>query len=78
MRETILLITLMLGINNLYANHKNINLAFDLKKIEAKYGGKIVTYVINRNNWKNLAYQEIFSFPVCSTYKFLVVGAILK
>lgn len=68
----------MLSISNLYANQKNINLAFELKKIEAKHGGKIGLYVINRNNGENLAYQQSFYFPICSTYKFLVVGAILK
>ena len=78
MNEFVILIIALLSVNSLYANKKNINLAFELKKIEAKYGGKIGLYVINRNNWKNLAYQQSFYFPICSTHKFLVVGAILK
>ena len=78
MKKIIFLLIALLGISNLYANHKNINLAFELKKIEAEHGGKIGLYVINRNNWQNLAYQQSFYFPICSTYKFLVVGAILK
>jgi beta-lactamase class A len=78
MKQIILLFIALFGINNLYANQKNVNIATQLKKIEAKHGGKIGLYVINRNNGKNLAYQESFYFPICSTYKFLVVGAILK
>jgi len=78
MKKIISLIIALVCISSLYAHKKNIGLSFELKKIEAKYGGKIGLYVINRNNWKNLAYQQSFYFPVCSTYKFLVVGAILK
>ena len=78
MKKAILLLIALFGINNLYANHKNISLAFELKKIEAQHGGKIGVYVINRNDGENLAYQQSFYFPICSTYKFLVVGAILK
>ena len=78
MKKITILFIALLSLNNLYASHKNINLAFELKKIEAKHGGKIGLYVINRNNGENLAYQQSFYFPICSTYKFLVVGAILK
>ena len=56
----------------------DIKLAKDIKKIEVKHGGKIGVYTINRNNWKNFSFQSSFYFPVCSTYKILVVGAILK
>ena len=78
MKKIIFIVIALLSSNNLYANTKNINLAFQLKKIEAEHGGKIGLYVINRNNGENLAYQPSFYFPICSTYKFLVVGAILK
>ena len=78
MKKFVILIIALLSVNSLYANKKKINLAFELKKIETKYGGKIGLYVIIRNSWKNLAYQQSFYFPICSTYKFLVVGAILK
>jgi beta-lactamase class A len=61
-----------------YASKENINISFKIKKIEAKYGGKIGLYTIDRNNWKNLAYQQNFYFPIYNTYKFLVAGAILK
>ncbi|ACD31058.1 class A beta-lactamase [Francisella tularensis] len=50
----------------------------DIQNIEKKYGGKIGVYTINRNDWNNFAVNASFYFPICSTYKFLVVGAILK
>ena len=78
MKKFVILIITLLSINCLHANKKNINLSFQLEKIEVQHGGKIGLYVINRNNWENLAYQQSFYFPICSTYKFLVVGAILK
>lgn len=79
MKKIIIIIITLFSVSSLYADHKkNTNLAFEIKKIEAKHGGKIGFYVINRNNWQNLAYKESFYFPICSTYKFLVVGAILK
>ena len=79
MKKITILLIALLSINNLYATtYKNLNIAFEIKKIEAEYGGKIGIYVINRNNSENLAYQQSFYFPICSTYKYLVVGAILK
>ena len=49
-----------------------------IQNIEKKHVGKIGVYIINRNNWSNFAVNASFYFPICSTYKFLVVGAILK
>ncbi|MFV9925067.1 MAG: class A beta-lactamase [Francisella endosymbiont of Hyalomma scupense] len=50
----------------------------DIQNIEKKHGGKIGVYIINRNDWSNFAVNASFYFPICSIYKFLVVGAILK
>lgn len=60
------------------ASKQDIKLQNNLREIQTEYGGKIGVYTINRNNWSNFSFQSSFYFPVCSTYKILVVGAILK
>lgn len=73
--------TLLLCIITTFAfasSKQDIRLKNNLRKIETQYGGKIGVYTINRNNWKNFSFQSSFYFPVCSTYKILVVGAILE
>ena len=57
---------------------QNIHISNEIHKIEKQHGGKVGVYNINRNNWHNFTHSETFYFPICSVYKFLVVGAILK
>lgn len=79
MRKIIITIIGTLTIATCFGTSRtNIKVANKIKKIEAKYGGKIGLYSINRNNWHNFSHHSSFYFPICSTYKFLVVGAILK
>ncbi|WP_395167668.1 class A beta-lactamase [Francisella salimarina] len=56
----------------------NIQISNSLHNLEKQYGGKIGVYTINRNDNSNFSHNQSFYFPICSTYKFLVVGAILK
>ena len=57
---------------------QNIHISNEIHRIEKHHGGKVGVYTINRNNWHNFTHSETFYFPICSVYKFLVVGAILK
>lgn len=59
-------------------NNENVHISNDIHEIEKHYGGKVGIYTINRNNFSNFSHNETFYFPICSIYKFLVVGAILK
>ncbi|AIT08525.1 beta-lactamase [Candidatus Francisella endociliophora] len=79
MKKIITTIIAITTISPLFATSKaNIHTSNEIKKIEKEYGGKIGVYTINRNDWKNFSHNASFYFPTCSTYKFLVVGAILK
>ncbi|APC91752.1 MULTISPECIES: class A beta-lactamase [Francisella] len=70
---SILIVTLSFAITKV-----DIQVNNDIQNIEKKYGGKIGVYTINRNDGSNFAVNASFYFPICSTYKFLVVGALLK
>ncbi|MBK2356551.1 class A beta-lactamase [Francisella hispaniensis] len=79
MKKIITLIVGILAIVLSFATTKiDTQITNDIQNIEKKYGGKIGVYTINRNDWSNFAVNASFYFPICSTYKFLVVGAILK
>ncbi|MED7789073.1 class A beta-lactamase [Francisella sp. 19X1-34] len=79
MKKIIPSLLLLLVANVTFAVSKdNIRISNDIHKIEKHYGGKVGVYTINRNNWHNFTHNETFYFPICSIYKFLVVGAILK
>ncbi|WP_150466250.1 class A beta-lactamase [Francisella sp. SYW-9] len=79
MKKIISSVLLLLVANVTFAVSKdNIRISNDIHKIEKHYGGKVGVYTINRNNWHNFTHNETFYFPICSVYKFLVVGAILK
>lgn len=47
------------------------------KKLQDKYGGKIGVYSINNSNESLIGYNENYHFPICSVFKFLLVGAVL-
>lgn len=79
MKNFLISLFLILTTTIVFASSKaNIEVSNDIKKLEIQYGGKIGVYTINRNNWTNFSHNETFYFPICSTYRFLVVGAILK
>ena len=79
MKKIITLIVGILAIVLSFATTKiDTQITNDIQNIEKKHGGKIGVYTINRNDWSNFAVNASFYFPICSTYKFLVVGAILK
>lgn len=61
-----------------FATLNNVETSEQIKKLEIKYGGKIGIYLIDYNNKSHFGYNQNFYFPICSVYKFLVVGAILK
>lgn len=63
---------------NLFAQNNHLNFQQNIKSIESKYGGKIGIFVIDTANNKTLNYQANKRFPFCSTFKFIVVGAILN
>jgi beta-lactamase class A len=46
--------------------------------IEARIGGRIGVAALNTGNSKCLDYRAIERFPMCSTFKFLAAGAVLK
>jgi beta-lactamase class A len=68
----------LIFISNSFALTSNVQMGLDIAKIQSKYGGKIGVYSIDRNNMGNAYYQQFFHFPICSVYKFFVVGAVLK
>lgn len=79
MKKIIMLIIGILVVALSFATTKiDTQVTNDIQNIEKKYGGKIGVYTINRNDWSNFTVNASFYFPICSTYKFLVVGAILK
>ncbi|ABI82782.1 FTU family class A beta-lactamase [Francisella tularensis] len=47
------------------------------KNLENKYDGKIGIYTLNTDDKTNIKYNESYHFPICSVFKFLLVGAIL-
>ncbi|API86635.1 class A beta-lactamase [Francisella uliginis] len=73
-----LLATLLITNLTFATSSQNIHISNEIHKIEKQHGGKVGVYTINRNNWHNFTHSETFYFPICSVYKFLVVGAILK
>lgn len=75
MNKIIILILTSIGFS---ASTANIEISNRLHNLEKQYGGKIGVYTINRNDNSNFSHNQSFYFPICSTYKFLVVGAILK
>lgn len=74
----ILILTIFISSIGLSTDAANIEISNHLHNLEKLYGGKIGVYTINRNNNSNFSHNQSFYFPICSTYKFLVVGAILK
>ncbi|ASG68140.1 beta-lactamase [Francisella halioticida] len=79
MNKIIFSLLTLLIVNLAFAtSNRNINISNNIHKIESHYGGKVGVYTINRNNGQNFSHNETFYFPICSIYKFLVVGAILK
>ncbi|MCF6767429.1 class A beta-lactamase [Thiotrichales bacterium 19S11-10] len=65
---------------SLYANSKAQEAAFkaQIKQIESNYGGRIGIAAINTADDHTLTYKAHEAFPFCSTFKFIVSGAILK
>lgn len=79
MKKIITAIISVLIVTTAFATSKaNIQASNEIRKLEAKYGGKVGVYTIDRSNGHNFSHNASFYFPTCSTYKFLVVGAILK
>ncbi|AJI75327.1 class A beta-lactamase [Francisella philomiragia] len=74
----ILIITIFTSSVAFSTSMANIEISNHLHNLEKQYGGKIGVYTINRNDNSNFSHNQSFYFPICSTYKFLVVGAILK
>lgn len=72
------LISVLLILISNFSFAGNIQVQNKISKVQSKFGGKIGIYTIDRNNWKNFEYNGNFQFPICSVFKFLVVGAILK
>ncbi|MED7819274.1 MULTISPECIES: class A beta-lactamase [unclassified Francisella] len=48
------------------------------KSLEKQYNGKLGVYSINTPNKTSFSYNENYHFPICSVFKFLLVGAILE
>lgn len=73
---------LLISINT-YSFAENIiknNLQFQdkIKTIELDYGGKIGLTAIDIGNNKSIGFNSNKRFPMCSTFKFMLVAAILK
>ena len=49
-----------------------------MTQMELTYGGKISFSAINTSDNKRLKYNANERFPMCSTYKFMLVAAVLK
>ncbi|APD50710.1 FTU family class A beta-lactamase [Francisella hispaniensis] len=47
------------------------------KSLENKYDGKIGIFTVDTDNKTNIKYNENYHFPICSVFKFLLVGAVL-
>jgi beta-lactamase class A len=58
------------------------NLAFGagdpFAKLEARHGGRLGVAALNTATGNRLAYRADERFPMCSTFKLLVVGAVLR
>jgi beta-lactamase class A len=50
----------------------------ELKKLEAASGGRLGVAVLNTANGRRMGYRTNERFPMCSTFKFLAVAAVLK
>ncbi|MED7789046.1 class A beta-lactamase [Francisella sp. 19X1-34] len=48
------------------------------KNLEKQYNGKLGIYSLNTPNKTSFNYNENYHFPICSVFKFLLVGAILE
>ncbi|MCF6766562.1 class A beta-lactamase [Thiotrichales bacterium 19S3-7] len=79
MQKLILLLFLFILPFSLFASEAN-QLVFQeqIHQLELEYGGKIGITVIDTSNNATLRYHSNDRFPYCSTFKFIVVGAILK
>lgn len=56
----------------------NTNIDDSFKSLEDKYHGKLGIYTLNTDDKTNISYNENYHFPICSVFKFLLVGAVLE
>lgn len=56
----------------------NTTLDDSFKNLEDKYHGKLGIYTVNTDDKTNISYNENYHFPICSIFKFLLVGAVLE
>lgn len=47
------------------------------KDLESKYSGKLGIYSVDDSKKSSFKYNENYHFPICSVFKFLLVGAVL-
>ena len=77
-----LLIPLTLIFNTVSSFASTINntssIMTQMLSLTQKYGGRLGIYAINTTNGDTLSYNARQRFPVCSTSKSMVVGAVLK
>lgn len=78
MKKIIIFLSSLIHITITFATSNSIEISNQIAKLETGYGGKIGIYLIDYNNKSHFGYNENFYFPICSVYKFLVVGAVLK
>ncbi|QIV95980.1 beta-lactamase class A [Allofrancisella inopinata] len=78
MKKIIIFLASLIYITITFATSNSIEISNQITKLETQYGGKIGVYLIDYNDKSNFGYNEKFHFPICSVYKFLVVGAVLK
>lgn len=77
-----LIISLIVLLNTLFicANANNAQTSFQaiMTQYQSTYGGKIGVAAIDTSNNSLLTYHANDHFPLCSTFKFILVSAILK
>ncbi|HEY8297570.1 MAG TPA: class A beta-lactamase [Candidatus Baltobacteraceae bacterium] len=55
-----------------------ISLKTPLTKLEARYGGRLGVFAVNSANGARVEHRSGERFPMCSTFKVLLVGAVLS